>query len=165
MADGAAAGRAQGKGGGVTGRQEPDGAGYRASKAGIRRWLQWCVEQRCFCPLDGDAAMDLRHNVAPYVSSPGSDGHGPGPHPSFLRVVPDPRHGRPLLVREAAQLQALRGKELRMYCHMGAEPSVYELALQELTGIKMSLSGLLGGAPIYDTDKPAGAAARADGPR
>lgn len=97
--------------------------------------------------------MDQRLNVAPYISGPGSDGHGCGAQASFLRVPPDPRHGRSLLNRSAGQLQALWGKMLRMYCHMGAEHTVFEMALQDLTGVTISLSGLLGGAPIYDTAK------------
>jgi len=122
----------------------------------IKRWVQWLVENNCFCPEDANRPFCLDGNVKCYISSPGNAEGGIENDRTvkrILRMFPSERGSRTIDIYVAHLIYMWYGDQLKKYCHISNEPSIMQHLIRHVSGMELDLRVIMDSSPVFDTAK------------
>ena len=113
----------------------------------IRAWIAACIDERCFCPEDGERHFDESNNVVCYLSSPGTESGAINQGSQWRRVlrVPIERNPRPVEQSVGSLIYKVFGDELQKFCQLGKEENIVHHMLRDLMGRTLDLRPLMWG--------------------
>lgn len=128
----------------------------RRSYNSVKTWIDWLMQNHCFCPLEFERPFDSASNITCYVSTPGTFEGGVNDSvefKSFLRYACSERGPNTPQHVMARKIFKSFGLYLKLFCHFGPEPSIMEDLMEKLQGLVVDLRPVLGCPSVYDTAK------------